>query len=63
MVNFGSEIKPITLAFSKTINLNQETIVQAIPSLFNDLQLYIITNKGNLYFVNINPSNNKITKI
>jgi hypothetical protein len=63
MVNFGSEIKPIALAFSKTINLNQETIVQAIPSLFNDLQLYIITNKGNLYFVNINPSNNKITKI
>ena len=72
VVHFGLEIKPISLGFNKSLQQLQpkenkvtETIVQAISSVFtnNDVQIYLITNKGNLMFLNINIGLNKVDKV
>lgn len=47
VVQLGEEVKPIALKLNKIIG--DEVIVQAISALDNDLNIYLITEKGNLY--------------
>ena len=50
---------------TKHLQANSEQIVQVISSIFNssDVQLYMITTKGNLMFVNVNIGTNKIVNV
>jgi hypothetical protein len=51
-VQLGEEAKPTALKLTKI--LEDEIIVQAISALENDLNLYLITDKGNLYYISVN---------
>jgi hypothetical protein len=59
VVQLGEEVKPIALKLSKI--LDDETIVQAISALDNDLNIYIITSKGYLFYVSLNLSHFEIS--
>jgi hypothetical protein len=68
IVHLAEEIKPLPLGFAKVItNVVKagEEIVQAISSILtnNDVLIYVITNKANLHFVNVNVINNKIDTV
>jgi hypothetical protein len=68
IVHLAEEIKPLALGFGKIITnvvKSGEEIMQAISSILtnNDVLIYVITNKGNLHFVNVNVINNKIDTV
>lgn len=65
VVGFGAEIKPVSVGVGKFLQATNQNIVEAISSLFtgSDIQVYMITNGGNLLFININVVTNKIINV
>jgi hypothetical protein len=56
VVAIGLEVKSTSLKFSSVLKDQDEAIVEAITSMQNDLELYVITNRGNLYYLTVNLS-------
>lgn len=52
----------MALKFNKVLEEHNETIIEAITAQQNDLNLYLITNKGNLYYISINLPQSIVSK-
>jgi hypothetical protein len=66
MITFGSEVNLAPLGLNKFLQTTpMEKIVEAISSVFtgSDILLYLITTKGNLMFVTVSPTTNKIVTV
>ena len=62
LVQLGQEVKPSPLNFSEVLNIENEQIVEVVSALQNEPNFYLITNKGNLYFISLNLSHNKVRR-
>lgn len=61
LTQIGQEIKPISLKINKILE-EGENIVEAISAMQNELTIYLITDKGNMYYLSISMAQSEVSK-